>query len=215
VVGHRYDNYTELAAAEEEGVDYIRTTLDLPTTSCAAIAIHGGGIEAGSGELALAVGDGLMDTYLFAGIKASHNSDLHITATEFDEPQCVALVRAADIVISFHGYSGIDGGAETAVGGLDTDLERNISTALTNEGFRVIRTSSEIAGTDPRNICNMGRRGAGVQLELSRTLRTSFFPNGDLSRAMRESGQRTQRFYDYVGAIRSVAGTPHPDVTSR
>jgi phage replication-related protein YjqB (UPF0714/DUF867 family) len=208
VVGNLYDNYAQLAAAEEEGVAYTRSALDRPTTSWASIAIHGGGIEVGSGELALAVGDGLMDTYVFAGIKASHNSDLHITSTEFDEPQCLALVGAADRTISFHGYGGPVGEAETALGGLDSDLERSISAALTNKGVRVISASREVAGTDPANICNKNRRGAGVQLELSHVLRKSFFPNGDWSRAMRDSGQRTQSFYDYVEAVRSVAITP-------
>jgi phage replication-related protein YjqB (UPF0714/DUF867 family) len=207
-VGDLYDNYAQLAAGEEEGVTYTRTAFDRPTTAWVSIAIHGGGIEVGSGELALAVSDGLMDSYVFAGLKASHNSDLHITSTDFDEPRCLALVGAADRTISVHGYAGIVGQAETALGGLDTDLERSISAALTDKGFRVISASSEVAGTDPDNICNKNRRGAGVQLELSHALRKSFFPNGKWSRAMRDSGQRTQRFYDYVEAIRSVATTP-------
>jgi phage replication-related protein YjqB (UPF0714/DUF867 family) len=207
-VGDLYDNYAQLTAAEQEGVAYTRTARDLPTTSWAAIAIHGGGIEVGSGELALAVGDGLMDTYVFAGIKASHNSDLHITSIDFDEPQCLALLGTAERTISFHGYIGPVSEAETAVGGLDSDLERSISAALSDKGFRVISASREVAGTDPANICNKNRRGAGVQLELSHVLRKSFFPNGDWSRAMRDSGQRTQRFYDYVEAIRSVATPP-------
>ena len=209
-MGHLYDSYAELAAAEEEDVAYTRTALELPTTSWASIAIHGGGIEAGSGEVALAVGDGLMNTYVFAGIKASHNSDLHITSTYFDEPQCLALVGAADRTISFHGYAGTVGQADTALGGLDTELARSLSAALADKGFRVISASSEVAGTKPGNICNRDRRGAGVQLELSHALRKSFFPNGDLSRAMRDSGQRTQRFYDYVDAVRSVEATPQP-----
>lgn len=205
-MGDRYDNYAELAAVEEEGVDYTRTVLNVPTTSWAAIAIHGGGIEAGSGELALAVADGLMDAYVFAGIKAQHNSDLHITSIDFDEPQCLALLGGADRTISFHGYTGATGEAETALGGMDSDLERAISIALTNSGFTCTSGSREIAGTNPRNICNQNQRGAGVQLELSHALRKSFFPDGDLSRATRESGQRTRRFHDYVAAIKSVAG---------
>ncbi|SIM69766.1 poly-gamma-glutamate hydrolase family protein [Micromonospora cremea] len=209
-MGNLYDNYAQLAAGEEEGVTYTRTALYRPTTSWASIAIHGGGIEAGSGELALAVGDGLMDTYVFAGIKASHNSDLHITSSRFDEPQCLAMVGAADRCISFHGYAGTADQAETALGGLDADLQQSISAALIDKGFRVISASSEVAGTYPGNICNKDRRGAGVQLELSHALRKSFFPTEDLSRAMRDSGQRTARFYDYVEAIKSVVTTFQP-----
>lgn len=207
-MGDRYDSYAALAAVAAEGADYTRTVRDLPTTSWAAVAIHGGGIEEGSGEVALAVGDGLMATYVFAGIRSRHNSELHVTSVDFDDPQCLAVVGGAENTISFHGYTGPADVAETALGGLDGDLERAVAAALTAGGFAVTSGSREISGTDPRNICNRNRRGAGVQLELSEALRRSFFPGGDLSRRSRESGRRTQRFQDYVQAVRSVVGAP-------
>ncbi|WP_422733938.1 poly-gamma-glutamate hydrolase family protein [Micromonospora sp. WMMD558] len=209
-MGDVYANYAQLAAGEDEGVDYTRTVIGGPTTSWASIAIHGGGIEAGSGELALAVGDGLMNTYVFAGIKSSRNSDLHITATKFDEPQCLALLAAADRTISVHGYTGTAGEPETALGGLDASLAGDLSAALTHKGFNVVAASSEISGSYPGNICNRNRRGAGVQVELSHALRTSFFPDGDLTRSARDSGRRTQLFHDYVEAVRSVVAVAQP-----
>ncbi|MFI7014157.1 poly-gamma-glutamate hydrolase family protein [Streptomyces sp. NPDC050164] len=203
-MGDLYANYAELAAAETEGVDYERRTVDVAGATWTSIAIHGGGIEAGSGEMAREVGTNLMDHYEFAGIKPSGNWDLHITSTNFDEPNCVALVGGSRRTLSFHGYTGTTGVAETAIGGLDTEMVAAVTERLETAGFTVITAPSEIAGTDPSNICNENTRSAGVQLEMSRALRESFFPDGDTSRAMRDSGQRTDAFRLYATAVRSA-----------
>ncbi|MFJ9382127.1 poly-gamma-glutamate hydrolase family protein, partial [Streptomyces sp. NPDC101455] len=160
----------------------------------------------GSGETARAVGAGVMAHYEFAGIKTSGNSDLHVTSVNFDEPTCQGIVTAARRCLSFHGYTGTSGLAETSIGGLDTVMSARVAAALTRAGFRVITAAQEINGSDPANICNTTTISAGVQVEMSNALRASFFPNGDLSRAMRDSGQRTSAFQAYVAALRSVFG---------
>lgn len=197
-----YANYAALAAAETEGVDYSRTAVSPTGATWSAIAIHGGGIETGSGEMAREVsGAGTrMAYYEFQGLKTSGNVDLHITSTNFDEPNCVALVAASKRCLSFHGFVGDAEVAQTALGGLDTDLVDALTTSLTAAGFTVITTPSEIGGTDPDNICNSTSTSAGVQLEMSRALRDSFFP-GENTRAVRDSGARTEAFYRYASAV--------------
>ncbi|MFG2683169.1 poly-gamma-glutamate hydrolase family protein [Streptomyces sp. NPDC048392] len=199
-----YASYSELAAAETEGVDYERRSVPVAGATWCSIAIHGGGIEGGSGELARAVGAGLMSHYEFAGLKTSGNGDLHVTSTNFDEPQCEGIVHTARRCLSFHGYTGTPGVAETAIGGLDTDLVARVTTQLQAAGVTVIDAPSEIAGDNPDNICNETTHAAGVQLELSRAQREAFFPGGDLSRAMRDSGQRTEAFDTYAAAVRAA-----------
>jgi phage replication-related protein YjqB (UPF0714/DUF867 family) len=199
-----YANYADLASHEVEGVDYERRSVPTAGATWCAIAIHGGGIEPGSGEAARAVGASLMNHYEFAGIKSSNNSTLHITSTNFDEPNCVAIVTAAKRCISFHGYVGAPGVAETSLGGLDTATGTRVANALRSAGFRVVAASQELNGNDTANIANKTTISAGVQLEMSNALRASFFPNGDLSRAMRDSGQRTDTFNAYVSAVRSA-----------
>ncbi|MGW2511265.1 poly-gamma-glutamate hydrolase family protein [Streptomyces scopuliridis] len=199
-----YPSYAALAAAETEGVAYTRTALTPTGATWASIAIHGGAIEAGSGEMAREVAANRMAYFEFAGIKSSGNTDLHLTSTVYDEPMGIGLVAASRRCLAFHGYAGVDGVPETAIGGLDTALVQKVTTALQARGFAVVLAPSEIAGTDPLNICNKNLSGMGVQLELSRAQRAEFFPNGDLSRAMRESGQRTAVFYEYAAAIRSA-----------
>ncbi len=201
-----YASYAALAAEQTEGVDYVIRAVRPPGASWASIAIHGGAIEAGSGEVARAVADQRrMAHYEFAGIMPSGNFEtLHITSALFDEPQCLALVAAAGRVLSFHGYAGDTGIAHTLIGGLDAGLRDRVMAALVAAGFAVSVASSELTGTDPVNICNRGAVRAGVQMEMSRALRESFFPGGDLSRTMRDSGQRTATFLSYVNAIASV-----------
>lgn len=200
----KYASYAALAAAETEGVAYERRSVPVTGATWTAIAIHGGGIEAGSGEMARYVAAGRMHHYEFAGIKPSGNFDLHVTSTNFDEPIAQGIVTAARRCLSFHGYTGTPGVAETSLGGLDTATAGRISDALTRAGFRVITAAQEINGSDPLNIANKTTIGAGVQLEMSAALRASFFPNGDTSRAMRDSGQRTAAFYAYAAAVLSA-----------
>ncbi|MER8158170.1 poly-gamma-glutamate hydrolase family protein [Streptomyces sp. NPDC094472] len=199
-----YSSYTDLAAHEVEGVSYERRSVPVASATWAAIAIHGGGIEAGSGEMARYVAAGRMQHYEFAGIKSSGNFDLHVTSTNFDEPICQGIVFNSRRCLSFHGYTGAAGVPETSLGGLDTDTAARIGDALTRAGFRVVTAAQEINGNDPDNIANRTLLGAGVQLEMSNALRASFFPGGDLSRAMRDSGQRTPAFYAYANAVLSA-----------
>lgn len=197
-----YPNYATLAANETEGVDYTRTALTPAGATWASIAIHGGGIERGSGEMARQVAGSHMRLYEFAGLKSSGNQDLHITSTNFDEPLGVALVAGSQRTLSFHGYVGAAGVAETAVGGLDADLVGRITTALTDAGFAVVSAPSEIAGTDPANICNENLRGGGVQLEMSRAQRDRFFPGGATASGV--AAGRTPEFYRYARAVAST-----------
>jgi len=199
-----YTSYAELAAAETEGVDYERRS-DVPTgATWAAIAIHGGGIEPGTGEVAAAVAGSDWAYYEFAGIKPSGNSALHIESDLFDEPICVALVAASTRTVAIHGMTGDAGVPAVAIGGLDDELADRIRHNLVQQGFTIATAGAEIAGTNPANICNENASGAGVQLELSYALRQSFFPGGDLSRESRESGIHTAAFDAFVLAVRSA-----------
>lgn len=202
-MGDLYDSYAELAAAETYGVDYDFQSTIVTNASYAAIAIHGGGIERGSGDVAVAVAADLMDYYEFRGLKSSGNFDLHITSTLFDEPTALTLIGGNRRCFSMHGFVGTAGVAVTAIGGLDTVLVDRVTAALTAAGFTVSSAPDEINGDDPANICNQTSTSAGVQLEMSSALRDSFFFGG-ASAAASDSGLRTEDFYRYVAAIRSA-----------
>lgn len=204
-----YPNWAALAAAETAGADY-RIETRPNSSGIAHIAIHGGGIEQGTSELADAAATVTRGQYYgMLGLKSSGNSALHITSTHFDEPQCLAIQAASYYTVSYHGSAGDD--LTTHLGGGDTVMRDRIGDALTAAGFACDIASTEIDGNDPANITQKNRRGMGVQLELSRGQRAAFFPGGDLSRAMRDSGQRTPAFRAYVAAIASVLSPEDPD----
>lgn len=213
-----YSNFAELAAAEPEGVAW-RVRRQAQTTGGTRVlhlAIHAGGIEPGTGEAALAAAlNSGKAHYLFEGLLSSGNSRLHITSTNFDEPRAVESVQQAMRVVSWHGAAGTT--PQTFIGGLDVELRDAIMARLQGAGFAVQiadDTMQEIKGTDPENIANRGLLPGGVQLELTRAMRDSFFPSGVADKASRDAEARTDTFWSYVGAVveavESLAPTPPP-----
>jgi phage replication-related protein YjqB (UPF0714/DUF867 family) len=198
-----YAGYDRLAEAAREDTDY-RRELRRTRSGVAHIAVHGGGIEAGTAEAAdaVAAANG-HDYYAFVGLRSSRNNELHITSVHFDEPMCVELQRASWRTISYHGCAGR--GLMVHLGGADEELKGHVGRALATAGFAVDwHTVAELNGSNSRNICNRNASGAGVQLELSAGLRASFFPGGRASRAVRESGGRTEAFRRFVGTLASA-----------
>jgi phage replication-related protein YjqB (UPF0714/DUF867 family) len=203
-----FPDFAALDHATVEGVDY-RRELRRTGSGVTHIAVHGGGIEAGTAEAADAVAQlNGQDYYAFVGLRDSGNGALHITSTHFDEPQCVELQRSARATVSYHGCAGER--PMIHLGGRDRNLKQRVGDALVDAGFAVDwNTTEDLDGSDRRNICNRNASGAGVQLELSTALRASFFPDGKTSRSIRQSGRRTDKFDRFIAAVaRATAPTP-------
>lgn len=192
----RYGDFAELAAHERSGTDY-RIRLRSASPVFAIVAPHGGGIEPGTSELADAVAGEQLSFYAFEGLKRSGNSVLHVTSARFDEPLCLALLGRCATVVTLHGERERQLPAEIHVGGLDEALGERVQRSLAGRQFRVSRAVGQRAGREPENLCNRGRSGRGLQLELSRGLRESAFES--FSAEGRTS--RTSRFHDLVQAI--------------
>lgn len=133
------------------------------------IAPHGGRIESGTDEIARAIAGRTFSWYTFLGLKGSGNRDLHLGSSHFDEPRCLKLLAAHDWVLAIHGCG--DPGEAVFLGGLDQELKQELALALRAEGLAAVSAGHAYPGRDPRNICNRGARGCGVQLELTRDLR--------------------------------------------
>lgn len=202
-----YRDYADLAAHEVEGTDYLRLLRFPRGAEAAHVAIHGGSIEPPTTQLADAAARAGHHAFSsFAGIKASGNRDLHITAARFDEPKALALVGKVDSTVSWHGAAGAQ--ATTYVGGLDKALIRRVKAELRRAGFPVARTlPAGLEGVNPANIANRNRRGKGVQLEISLGQRRLFFQGGRLDRAwIEDPGHRTRAFAVYVAAVNRALG---------
>jgi len=163
-------SFAELAKSHLEGRDYSITVVPRVHSSVAIVVPHGGIIEPGTSALARAIAGEELNLYLFEGIRQAQNAEtLHLTSHLFDEPQCLALLSRCDHVLTLHGCLGPD--AAVFVGGLDEPLKSRVVAAIKETGTAVHATGHRFPAVNPNNICNRGRRGVGVQVELTRPLR--------------------------------------------
>lgn len=166
----RYGSYAELARAEVLGRDY-RVLMLARDSPVLVIAPHGGRIEDGTSEVALAIAASDHSVFCFEGLKPDgRNRELHITSHLFDHPDCLALAARSSLVLAVHGCRG---DACIHLGGRDRDLVDALARELGIAGFNVEAASRRYPGLHPRNICNRGTRGAGAQLELTYDLRSA------------------------------------------
>jgi len=192
----RYGGYAELGRYEKDGVDFC-VTLRSGNSGIAVVAPHGGGIEPGTTEIAEAIAGGEHTFYGFEGLKVSGNRNLHLTSTKFDEPIGLDAIKRARVVLAIHGCE--EHRAIIYMGGLDREMRKKVSKALVEAGFTV-GEQPDLAGSDPKNLCNRGIRGGGVQLEISSGLRRLMFEG--LSRQGRK--KVTLVFHEFVTAVRQA-----------
>ena len=179
--------YARLRQWAVEGRDF---TVELPRQNSPVLVMapHGGRIEPETDRLAAAIAGDRFSLYCFRGCLESGNRRLHLPSHLFDEPRALAALERADMAVAVHGHRN----AETAfvmVGGLDASRRRRIASELARAGFPVRPPSAGLAGEHPVNICNRGRWGKGVQMEVSAALRRHLGHDPDgmarLARAVR------------------------------
>jgi phage replication-related protein YjqB (UPF0714/DUF867 family) len=204
----KYANFKELSAHEQIGKDYtIHIQYALP--DIVILAIHGGRIEAGTSEIARAIADERWSFYDFRGKKRKNNRDLHITSTRFDEPRALHLVAHASRVVAVHGTKGDK--PFVYLGGRDEELLKQTRLHLLEASFPVGATPGHLQGKAPKNIVNRGARGKGLQIELTRGMRSELFKNLSWS-GRREPSPRFQPFVEAIrSAIHSLPKKKRPD----
>jgi phage replication-related protein YjqB (UPF0714/DUF867 family) len=162
-------NFQHLAAQFKEGCDFEIVTRR-GNSDTLILAIHGGGIEPGTADIATRVAGEDHALYLFQGIRTKGNAALHLTSTRFDEPRALALAAAAQRILSIHGCRGK--AAFALVGGRDREATGRLREALQAENFTIeAAEDGGMGGKHPTNICNRGLCKMGLQLELSAGLR--------------------------------------------
>lgn len=167
-----YKNFTELSRSEREGISY-KLSVKNRRSPFVIVAPHGGGIEPGTSEIAKAIAGFQFSYYTFDGLRQKGNVILHIASTLFDEPKCLQLVNASEVVVAIHGCA--DEEKVIYVGGLLDELKTRLINTLVQTGFDARLADVNYAGTQIQNICNRGRLGRGVQLEISESLRRTMF----------------------------------------
>lgn len=175
----RYQSFGELAQHESEFSIEVADR-ESPVT---VIAPHGGNIEPHSTDIARSIAADDFNLFCFNGLKPADNRDLHITSHRFDHPLALALVNKAAIVISVHGCTCRD--CIVYLGGLDHHLIADIASQLGRRNISCEPAHPKFRGSAKDNICNRGRRGTGVQLEISRGLRDSAAAHEQIGGAVR------------------------------
>jgi phage replication-related protein YjqB (UPF0714/DUF867 family) len=163
--------YDELARRYREGVDYAVHVMSREPSRVAVLAPHGGRIEGRTSDIARLIAGDEHGLYLFEGLRTTgDNFDrLHLASHRFDEPRALALISSCDTVVAVHGYAAP--GPDVLLGGLNERLKGEVAQALAEIGISCSTEGHRFPGRHPRNICNRGRSGGGVQLELSEGLR--------------------------------------------
>jgi len=168
------------------------------------IAIHGGGIEGGTTEVARELSKlGKYKFFSFKGLiddelDSSENLKLHVTSNKFTNKMCMDMIVDSCSVISIHGAD--ESNELTYVGGRNYLHKEFIKYELKLAGFEVpnkIRIGLE--GYSVNNICNKNYKNGGVQLELSKGLRKLMF--GDDWRTKIGRSKPNVYFHKYIYAI--------------
>jgi len=195
---------------------------DNAETQTIVMAIHGGGIEPGCGESALAAvgyhpatfipatdGQGLHDFLIFEGLLSRDNGDLHVTAIHYNEPIGTELVQNARRCISLHGCSDTQTKVSDThptgiiqLGGRDLELRDIVLEELTAAGIPAERTTNDdLKGEETKHIGNKTQLGSCVQLEMGTSYRASLF---ETNTRPRRKHTTNAEFLNLVGALRKA-----------
>lgn len=206
-----YPYYRALAAAKILGIDYdIKNTYGVGDY-LVHIAIHGGAMEPPTSQLAAYCAGTNGALYSFEALSDITASQLVLDATTFDEPFCVANVANSARTVSWRGVDDQREAEEVCyVSGLDDVLVALVVQELSAAGFVTDTPPLRFAGGDPQNIVNKNKNGSGVQLDLTKSLRRTFYADGDLSLAsVINPGNRLPAFQNFGDAIkRACAQVP-------
>jgi phage replication-related protein YjqB (UPF0714/DUF867 family) len=142
-------------------------------------------------EIAIAIAGADFSLYCFEGLRTRPHGDLHITSHKYDECQAIDAAEKCDVVVAIHGRSDRDDPETVWLGGLDVPILEKMEKQLKLAGFSVEIQSKDLAGAHQNNICNRGRTGRGVQLEVPKSLRNELKSNSTRLGAFSEAIRKT------------------------
>ncbi|MFC0137937.1 hypothetical protein CD127_06945 [Staphylococcus petrasii] len=200
-----YRSMSELFAHTTEGKDWIKERSNR-NSNALIIAPHGGNIEKGTTELAKSIANkGNYDYYAFNAIRDYKNNELHVTSTNYDDKDLINSNYNRDVSIAIHGMSDAQYYNTVLVGGRNFRLMDLISQELKGLNYIVKEPTGYLAGRDKRNVVNFNKNGMGIQLEITRDIRKSFFKDGnDLAKARKDVNNWTPEMDNFATAINNA-----------
>lgn len=190
----KYNSMSELEAKTTENNDWEIVTRNLGS-QVIITAIHGGGIEPGTTEIAdLTAQKGEYDYFSFKGTKSKGNEDLHVTFRNYDQSVLMEMIKNKTNAVAIHGCDG-DGNI-IYIGGKDQKLIHEMTKQFEQLNINVEQAPEHISGAHDDNIINCCKTGAGVQLELTLGLRKMCFNNQKYNKKSREDKHNWSQFMD-------------------
>ncbi|MBU4502741.1 MAG: poly-gamma-glutamate hydrolase family protein [Nanoarchaeota archaeon] len=187
-----YKSLDKLKKDSVEGIDYKEILLDR-SSDVTIMAIHGGIIERGTAQIAETIAGNDLNYFSFSGLKKPRIK-YHITSHKFNHDGLAALLKNSDIAVSFHGTRKKGLEDYVSIGGLNEKLKGIIMVNLALKDFNV--DTKNYPAKSYKNVANRPKNN-GVQLELGRSLRNSFFDN-----IKSKKRKPTISFYKFTDAIR-------------
>lgn len=168
------------------------------------MAIHGGGIEPATSEIARVIAnEGQFNYFAFNGIRTKGNNELHVTSINYDNDIAMNFVKSSERAVTIHGCLGEEDVAY--IGGKDNQLKERIANELNQIGVEVKEAPSHMSGVQDDNIVNCTKNEVGVQIELTSSLRKSLFKNNKFNRKSRmDESNWDDKMYDFGQAINSA-----------
>lgn len=199
----KYHSMKELQNETIENEDWEIITEDRDS-DVTILAIHGGGIEPATSEIArLIANEGQFNYFAFNGIRTKGNNELHVTSINYDNDIAMNLVKSSERAVTIHGCLGEEDVAY--IGGKDNQLKERIANELNQIGVEVKEAPSHMSGVQDDNIVNCTKNEVGVQIELTSGLRKSLFKNNKFNRKSRmDESNWDDKMYDFGQAINSA-----------
>jgi phage replication-related protein YjqB (UPF0714/DUF867 family) len=199
-MGEPFQDFTELVLNAVKERDY-RLTVVNRGADATIVAVHGGGIDPLTSELATAIAGEEHNLYDFRGIRPRGNEELRIPAHRFDEMRLRELLRHSRLGLSILGVEGTEMVAH--LGGRNRCLKHILTGRLSEAGFDVRGPAGPGAAHDPTRFVNWSSEG-GVQMELPQALRGSMV-DGELRDFLWEDARRwNERFCAFTVAVRGA-----------
>ncbi|OHS38667.1 hypothetical protein HMPREF3265_00940 [Staphylococcus sp. HMSC62B09] len=199
----KYHSMKELQNETIENEDWEIITEDRDS-DVTILAIHGGGIEPATSEIARVIAnEGQFNYFAFNGIRTKGNNELHVTSINYDNDIAMNFVKSSERAVTIHGCLGEEDVAY--IGGKDIQLKERIANELNQIGVEVKEAPSHMSGVQDDNIVNCTKNEVGVQIELTSSLRKSLFKNNKFNRKSRmDESNWDDKMYDFGQAINSA-----------
>ena len=193
-------DFADLVLSFRSNIDYEIEVIERGSPFC-IVAVHGGGIDPLTEELARAVAGRAHSLYLLRALKPEIREQLRIPARRYKEMRLDNMMQRSKAALSIVGCACDD--VAVHLGGQNRRLKGVLETHLIEQGFETGSPVTPGASHSPTRFYNRADQG-GVQIELGEKLRASLLDAPLTSKPYQEAGRRNARFDALVGALKDA-----------